>query len=532
MTRIDIPSIGKAKSNILVGLLAGSLLLCSSFAKAADVFWEYAPYRIRVLLDVDPMPTMGQVEMSRLAPYISDRCIATAGAIWRVTIVPTQLPADQFTQLSPDLTDGLSPTDWEELDKLVLLRVSGGVGEYSAEAREFDASTRRWGPVVSRTTRQRGYVFRTVLGALQWAVSPVATFRIDRDDRQHVRLSVRARHLAPNADDFRQISPGDVLLPIFRSNDRDGRPRPDGIQPVPWTYLVADPTVTDAAVADAAVADAAVTDAAVADPVGADPVEADPADADPVEATVTEGASGDDELGAIRCTVYSGTRRPFGVRRRGRIDQFAIVARPAAATTQLQFVSRGDDPHPLPGCRVYERDSDQSFLLVGVSDSRGEIGIERGESPLRVLWVKSGHLLVAKMPVVPGIKPTLTIPLPDDESRLEIEGQLTAIRNALVDSVARRQVLAARFRERLGAGDLDKARSLLGELESLPTRAQFSQQIDRQERSATADDPQTQARIKKIFADTRVILGSYLDQRQVGTLHDQLNQAIRQTPKE
>jgi hypothetical protein len=75
----------------------------------------------------------------------------------------------------------------------------------------------------------------------------------------------------------------------------------------------------------------------------------------------------------------------------------------------------------------------------------------------------------------------------------------------------------------------DEARELLAELDDLPGRAQFDQQITAAERSPrnTSTDPRVEQRIDKLFADTRVLLGRFLDVRQISELRNEVNAAAR-----
>jgi hypothetical protein len=99
----------------------------------------------------------------------------------------------------------------------------------------------------------------------------------------------------------------------------------------------------------------------------------------------------------------------------------------------------------------------------------------------------------------------------------------------LIDIVARRSILMARVRARMEEGQLDEAKQLLAELDDLPGRAQFDQLITTAERSPknASRDAKIQARIDKLFADTRVLLGRFLDIRQISDLRNEVNAASR-----
>ena len=458
---------------------------CCAGVASADEFWELTPYRIRVLLDVDVWPGTEPRLATEVASYLIDRCAATAGPIWQIELGAERPESAWFGAEPPDLTGDAFPPAWAEYDKLLLVRVDRQSDVSRVTAREFDVATRRFGTRIERSTRQRRYVPQTVYATFRAAFSPIAQFRVDREDEEHVLLSFKGQGLAAAVDDFRLYATGDVLVPIFRRNDREGRPRPDGIQQVPWTYLVVEPQADDS---------------------------------------------------PLLAKIFSGTKRPFGVRRRGRIEQFALAAQLETDATVLHLTGRIDPTQPMAGCRVFERENlnankeengKSEFRLLGVSDRAGTLRVEPADTPVRMVWIKSGKLLLAKLPVVPGLRPTMQVPLPEDEIRLETEGKLTALRNNLIDLVARRSILIVRIRTRLDAGDIDEAQRLFARLDDLPRRPEFRREIDQLEQVAKSDDPQTQRRITGLFTRTKAVLGSFLDSRELTRLQDKINAAKR-----
>ena len=56
---------------------------------------------------------------------------------------------------------------------------------------------------------------------------------------------------------------------------------------------------------------------------------------------------------------------------------------------------------------------------------------------------------MAKVPVVPGAKPFVEVPIADDTARLRAQAALTSLSEQLVDTVAMRNILIARVRDRL-----------------------------------------------------------------------------------
>jgi hypothetical protein len=196
----------------------------------------------------------------------------------------------------------------------------------------------------------------------------------------------------------------------------------------------------------------------------------------------------------------------------------------------VRFYARHDPTQGLSGYEVFRRlpGSDESEPL-GLTDATGSVVVEPVGADVVTLFLRSDGQLLAKIPVPPGAKPLLEVPIADDTARLRAQAELTALREQLIDIVARRSILTARVRVRMEEGQFDEARELLAELDDLPGRAQFDQMITAAERNPrnTSTDPRVEQRIDKLFADTRMLLGRFLDVRQISELRNEVNAAAR-----
>ncbi|MGI9457983.1 MAG: hypothetical protein ACR2NU_15570, partial [Aeoliella sp.] len=210
--------------------------------------------------------------------------------------------------------------------------------------------------------------------------------------------------------------------------------------------------------------------------------------------------------------IHSHTPRPFGVRQRGRVDQLATLLRVTKTTTRLRLHSRDEKDVPLGGFLVYQRNAgEKEGVPVGKTDRNGTIEIASGEDVIQVAFVQSSGQWIAKIPLVPGADDLIEAPLLDDRKRLEAEAKLSAIREELIDIVARRNIIAARARIKIKQGNLKEANDLVKTLEQLPTASEFEQRrIRQQERLIKSNDPRVQARIGKLFSDTRAVLAEFL----------------------
>jgi hypothetical protein len=270
--------------------------------------------------------------------------------------------------------------------------------------------------------------------------------------------------------------PGDVFLPIFRRTSRGGQLVENGIQPVPWTYV--------------------------------------------------EVVESKDPRTTAR--IHSGTRRPFGIRRQGRVDQIAIAVRSDPADTTLRLRSRVSAEKPLVGYEVFAQTDPtkpDALARLGSTDRDGKLAVPPAEQRVRTLILKHGGHLLARLPVVPGAQAEVDIPLPDDDARLAAEASLASLREDLIDVVARRNILMARVRQKIKNKDFDGAQKLLLEINELPGRAQFTMEITNARRRTRSDDTQIQRRIDQLFEGTQAALTQYLDTRPIDELSNELRAA-------
>ncbi len=273
--------------------------------------------------------------------------------------------------------------------------------------------------------------------------------------------------------------PGDVFAPILRRTSRGGQLVENGIVHVPWTYL--------------------------------------------------EAIEGQDKSLAFR--INSGSRRPFAARRQGRVEQLAIGVRADAEPTTLYLHSRKSDKKPLIGYEVLAQNADQeSPTRVGTSDAAGEVRVLPGKSRIEMLLIKHGGQLLAKLPVAPGAQRRLNVPLPDDDARLVAESRLAAVREDLIDVVARRNILMARARQKIEKKDFAAAQELLRSLDDLPGNPQFNLTLTTSARLLRSDDPQIQRRIDQLFKATQTLTSQFLDLKPINRLHDDLREAQQEGP--
>jgi hypothetical protein len=242
--------------------------------------------------------------------------------------------------------------------------------------------------------------------------------------------------------------------------------------------------------------------------------------------TYLEVGEADGEPLAAR--IHSGNRRPFGVRRLGRVEQVAIALRAEPARTILRLHSRTAPDKPLVGYEVFaQQPGDEGVTQLGWTDRAGKLAIPSGENRVRMLYLKNGGQLLARFPIVPGAQPQIDVPLPDDDPRLAAEARLAALREELIDVVARRNILMARARQKIKQKDFNAAQKLLGDADQLPGRSQFNLTLSTTARTIRSKDPQIQRRIDQLVEATQTVMNQYLDLRPLNELRDELRAAQR-----
>jgi len=276
------------------------------------------------------------------------------------------------------------------------------------------------------------------------------------------------------------VRPGDVFRPVIRVNGRDGnlRKSKEGEvvlpRPIDWTYLAVE------------------------------------------EVTPAE----------TNCQLFTGLRAPLSSRRRGRTEQLALAVVRQKASTELTLQSR-TDPYPvLAGYDVYAHPPDSKVTtLLGRSDRHGRLIIPPGEHLLRVLVVKHGGAILARLPIVPGAEPELLARIADDDQRLAVEGIITGLQEELVDLVTRREVLLARARARIKQGKFDEAAELIDQLNRLPSGSDFARALANARKAISSDDPAMQHKIEMLFGDTRKLVDKHLSPDAIEAVWQELRRA-------
>jgi hypothetical protein len=174
--------------------------------------------------------------------------------------------------------------------------------------------------------------------------------------------------------------------------------------------------------------------------------------------------------------------------------------------------SRADNDLPLSGYQILVRPSSgQTPQLLGETDVDGRIPVPPSNGRLRMVYVKSGTRALARLPILPGVEPEVTVTLADDQPRLAAEAFLAGIEDQLTDLAVRRTFMAAQIREKIKAGQIADAARLLDQYRLLPSAVQLGDDMQRERAQIEVADKNTEAEIDKLFRRTREKMAEYLD---------------------
>lgn len=466
----------------------GAALSTARDAWGAAGEWEYTPYRIHVWLAIAPDAGLNSAVRDDIAATIQRRAEVEFRTTWEVMISePPAAIAQEMTSDLSRLTAARIAQSADKLlndDKLVCITVNSSPIEMQVRSRELDAHTRLWGPMVEHTVRNPDQLGNTVYSCLVEAFTPIV--RIEQGESRTAIVRLRAGGLALEDKSAVRVGVGDVLVPIIRNNDRLGKPLLDRTAEVPWTLM----QVT-----------------------GADRT----------------------NRNLLNCNVYSGMRAPLRGRTTGRKERYAVKARIVNNHTEVKVQVRplkaNLAPEPLAGLEVFSRipspdeprqqtaeeakaeEKKNPPEFLGYTDWRGAIEVAPVAAvPLRLVYIKSGGQLLARLPIAPGRQLLQVAEVPDDSPRLQAEGYVKGFNSELMDLVAQRQIIASRVRKRIADKKFDEAQKLLDELRTLKSRGDIQRNLEEQmHRQLQSPYASVQARIDKLYGDTRSLVGKYLD---------------------
>ncbi|MEN6451607.1 MAG: hypothetical protein ABFC96_14030 [Thermoguttaceae bacterium] len=455
-----------------LGLAVAALVGASVAAAADQTVWPMTPYQVQVLVAFEPQPSLTPRLHEALCKSLAARIDTVMGAAWNTTVSapPPALERDMVRGLAGLRADQI-PLPPPQVDKMMLVAVTAAPGGMKVTVRDFDLRTRVLNRPIFRSVWHVATLEEAVLHATLDAFAPVA--RVESFNKDNVVLRPRAVGLPIGDRRLAILRPGDVMQPMTRTNDRQGNFRHATVGP--WSFFVVDKVAPE----------------------------------------------------QVDARVYSGMRSALMAKGRGRIESLAIRVIPPGGATTLALKSRTEPKGPLGGYEIYSYPpggNNKEPKLLGLTDQQGRLSITSDAAVLRVLLVKSGKDVLAKLPMVPGLERQASADLPNHDQRLEAEGFLFGLQEEMADAIARRNILMVLTRRRMEAGQLDEAAELMDKLNRLPKALEFSTRISQQEDRLNSSDKTIKKRIDKVMTDTREFM-KRLNPEEVDALDRELRAA-------
>jgi hypothetical protein len=479
-------------------------------------------YRVHVLVVVGSAPETVAATGDLFRAQLARGLDANFGGAWQTTIEAA--PRKVITPilghaepLSEEILKQLVP-DFAQLNKLFVIGVDWSGTEYEVQAREFDTRVQRW--TISNVTEvaQSKDILPQAVGAIVRAFSPVGTIGRPRQDMVEVKM-----HAGAYLDSYASPlvpQPGTLLKVVIRRRRRGSEGEGYSFSTVPWTVLRVMPPARSPADIEGAIADSSTEQGAADEPAGdnkSDATVENTTQPPTIGAPHAAGELPDDVvvagIGAAICEIHSGLRSPFRVRGISRTDRLAIVVKPRFEQTTLRIHVRLNPDSMLAGYQVFAKEPGAATsTYIGQSDWQGSVVLPGDDmAPLKIYYIKHGSLLLARLPIVAGYERELLVGVNDDSERLRAEGALKGVQDRLIDSLARREIHAARISSRLEAQNLTEehvaqSKQLLERMRKLPGRNDFIREIQTRQRDFQSGDKTTQSRIDRLFRDTRDVI--------------------------
>ena len=361
----------------------------------------------------------------------------------------------------------------DRYDKVFIVRLDRDDHWTHVRAVELETLMQLFGDVVETDAVTADALPAAIGRAITDAFAP--TIRIEDSGTRTTRATLRAGGLILDEQSPAAIRVGDLVMPMLRKNDRNGDPTQVGR--LDWAYLLVNEV---------------------------------------------DGAKLEMELFAGRAGGLQG-------RKNSRTFRTGLKVKPHRDETLLRLHARGEPDRPLAGYEIYEKELDSaSMTLVGRTDWDGRLSVKRTDHSLRLLYVKNGGAVLARLPMAPGFTEREVADLSGDDMRLRAEAYIRGVQNAIIDLVAIRELLKARIRLRLEKGEIDRAQDLLNRLRDQPTNEIIANDMGRKQTmflTAVGRNANQRRKIDNMFSETRELLSKHINAGMVRDLEAEVRQA-------
>ncbi len=418
-----------------------------------------------------------------------------------------------------------------ENDKVFLASVDKIGESIRIQVKELDAFVRRMGEIASTEVLTKQEIPRAIADLAQEAFSPIV--RIEESDLKTAVLRVKAAGLLTKENHPIRVFPGDVILPIVRRDDSNGNPT--ALQAIPFTFVVVTEKIDSVSRLYGAIFTASRGSLSSAknrrtQRVG---LRVNPRYPDSSLKLAVQHSPGNSVVGA---EVYRRTPGGEDLQMVGRTDWRGILPIGIQDLPTIQYDPPSEsktagianarklatEPVAPPEYRVIDTSVP---VLSNNSPPKKPKGFIKINLPLYLYYVKNGDTLLARLPIVNGMKPIEQADLPDDRRRLETEAFLKGLQGEVLELVIRRKILESRIRQEIRKKDLIKAEKFLEELKRVKSFETMSEQIEGIQRRALSIDrgpilSGVTKRIETMLDTTRQLMQKYLQDTLVRTLEN------------
>ena len=374
----------------------------------------------------------------------------------------------------PKLADLVSRSV-ESYDKIFVVKLQTNEVPAQVSVLEMDTLMRHFGPVAKMQSGSRHTLTTTIGKTITRAFAPVV--RIDNAGQKAATGLLRASGLIVDDDSPANLKVGDVLEPMTRKNDRNGKPFIIG--PVDWAFL---------------------------------------------NVTAFEGRN-------VKMDFHAGRAGGLQGRKNKRTFRTALKVRPFEEATIVRLHLQREPNVPMIGYELYEKELySKKMTFVGRTDWDGRMRVEPSEDRLRLLYVKNGGAVLARLPIVPGLHALDVADLSGDDTRLQAEAYIRGVQNAIIDLVAVRELFKARIRLRLERSEMPKAEALMVALRDQPSNEVLANDMGKKQtyfNNLLKSSPNQRAKVDQMFSVTRDLLTTHINGKLVSDLEAELRAAAK-----
>jgi hypothetical protein len=388
----------------------------------------------------------------------------------------------------------IAPNPLPQLDKIYAVSLQDRGGVFELQLVEFDTNARVRVLAANRKFRNLATLSNQIFSCLQEVFSPISRIQYNgMTDGKTASIEMRSAGLVPAVNQGSPIllQKGDVLRPVVRQDDRTTHaPAYEGVIEVIWTYMFVNEVITHQ----------------------------EPS----LKATRSNGSARAEVV-----STYTMLRNPLAARRNTAQQKYGLLVRPTSNSSLLKITAMGRDDYTLQGYNVFAKspkidlddESDTPTIRIGQTDWRGGIEIDQdifagqGKTKLVIIYIKNGHRVLARLPIVPGYRPVETASLPNDDYRLQFEAFFVGLQNSVLDYTIQRKVYEVRIKHHVEKSEEKEARELLVELKKVPGLEALDQILATKE-AGLQDNPLIDSTIRpqidRMFLGTRELIGEFL----------------------